>query len=105
LTLDQLDDLDQRSELPTLEELDTLVEYARERAARERCEALLPKGWHLSDIEMHRMGEGYQWLATASLACSSDGLFGCAGFQEIIGDHGITPTAAYLALAEALVQR
>jgi hypothetical protein len=65
------------------------LDYARERAARERCEALLPEP---AEIWLSHEPDG-KWLVGAE---------GCDGGLPWIG---ATPTEAYLALAGALEKR
>jgi hypothetical protein len=87
LTLAQLD-------TQTADEIgsDVLIEYARERAARERCEALLKPG---DRTELIRYGNGtYSVVITRSFP--NDMTF---------GDAADSPTEAYLALAMALETR
>jgi hypothetical protein len=96
-----------------------LIEYARERAAREACEAALPDPdhWMLELVHSGHMAgdenphtgrilvaptERYYAVAqSAWLTEPSD----WAGPDEELRGNGATPTAAYLALAAALAKR
>jgi hypothetical protein len=89
VTIERLDEmgclLDDRDKY-----LAELFDYARERAARERCLKLMPK---LARLCLHgSFGESaYKAVADESI-----------GFAEA---SGATPTDAYLALAAALEKR
>ena len=72
----------------------TLLDYARERAARERCEALLPED---HDITVLGAFDRSGWLASSIP-------FRASGTVPTVGE-GVTLTEAYLALAAALEAR
>ena len=91
LTLELITDyIDNRTgSIPT----DRIVaEYARERAAREACCQLGPRPGLVSLTEHSNADETTKWEADWITPFH---VFASSGFQE-------SPTAAYLALAEAL---
>ena len=74
--------------------IEVALDYARERAARERCEAALVEHWCI-DLTGHPgecRAEAWNYEGGASQGC-------------IKGVWCPTPTAAYLALAEELEKR
>ena len=73
-----------------------LIDYARERAARERCEALLsdPEDVLWCD-QVHGAPDGYRYIATVVRYKGGPNP----------SAYGPTPYEAYLALAAALVPR
>jgi hypothetical protein len=109
LTIERLDELavDQIAfHDATWQELHEAIDYARERAARERCEALLPEDWMLR-LEVH--GDRIDFYA--AIASYSYSLrhyrqnVGSARFCPFEMAHAASPAEAYLALAEALEAR
>ncbi len=70
--------------------VEKLVEYAKERAAREACEALKPPEAYGVDLD-RRDGYYLAWI--------------WEGSTTVGRGKGITPTSAYLALAKALKGR
>ena len=89
LTLERLDQLagEYLAESEALSEWDTLIEYARERAAREACTAAAPT----YRLHVCQTGDG-RWFASP---LDDRGLGVATGIAP-------TPTAAYLALKEDL---
>ena len=83
-----------------------LVDYARERAAREKCEALLPENWMLRlDVHADRL-DFYTAIASYSYSLRHyREHVGPARFCPFEMEHEATPTEAYLALAEVLAKR
>ena len=88
--------LDDREDDFSNEDMAELLEYARERAAREACEALAD-GRHPSLQFGDGADEGDKWLAVVFMPSR-------LGFLFVSGD-GSTPTLAYEALTAALQER
>jgi hypothetical protein len=91
LTLERLDEI--ASWFEENETFQAVIGYARERAARERCEALLPKKWRLLLSPYHPTSWEVYAYNTDTPENSTWVYFGS------------TPTEAYLALAAALETR
>jgi hypothetical protein len=78
----------------------TLVEAARLQVLLDEVIALLPAGWHFSNLFTLAADGG--WTAAASLACPDDGDFGCAGFREVVAG-GLDRLTALEALRDKIV--
>ena len=97
----------------TAEQAAELIDYARERAARERCEGAPPcpddgdrstyapraHTWDVTQLMSPWMNGIKEWQAIAHCKGAHK------GFAPKRKGSGSTPTAAYVALAEALADR
>jgi hypothetical protein len=77
----------------------TLLDAARLGVALDEVVALLPEGWHFSNLFTLSADGG--WIAAASLACPDDGDFGCAGFYEVV-EGGLDRLEAVEALRDKI---
>ena len=80
------------------EDVALLIDYARERAAREACEALLPENVQFTIWRCFH-GDVLGWGIEAHWRDTED------EFESHTFCSGLTPTAAYLALYQALKER
>ena len=110
LSLAQLDEAAKLLQ-PCMDHYRELIDYARERAAREACEAAVSViGWRMGALTK----TGNVWTAEAhpvpsyaSVPERWEGTHLVGGGTMWLGkaDSGSTPTAAYLALLEKLAVR
>ena len=78
----QLDNQRKSSVTVSGEVFSALLDAARLQVALDEVVALLPAGWHFSNLFTTSADGG--WIAAVSLACPDDGDFGCAGFYEVV---------------------
>ena len=78
---------------PNSEDLAELIEYARERAAREACEAAGPKPGLVSLTAIANADDTCRYWAEWSVP-----------FRTLVGVEASTPTNAYLALFAELTK-